>query len=132
MQLVEVQVERQAQPALLRHDVDEVRLGLVGDVELEELLGDARVERQHLLAEGLEERPHRAVLGEVRVVVDGVAGRPLALRPVGRPSTSAGSAGAAQTCRGLLGEPLGALPGWRPRSRSRARRGPRSAAAGSP
>ncbi len=104
MQLVEVQVEREAQPPLLRHHVHEVGLGLVRDVQLEDLLADTGVERQNLLAERLEERPHGTVLGQVGVVGESVAGGALDLRTVALQNL-VGQRGRCPDLRRLLGKP---------------------------
>src|SRR5262249_36982953 len=78
--LREGQAQAQSQPLRLGNNIDEVGLRLVGDVQLQELLGDAGVECEDLLAELIKDRPQRA-RGEVRVVVDRVHRRGR-LRPV--------------------------------------------------
>ena len=58
-ELVEPQVERQPEAALLRHQVDEVGLRLVGDIVPPELFPDLGAEGEDFLPDGLEEIVHR-------------------------------------------------------------------------
>ena len=44
--LMERHIDRKAQALCLRDNVDEIRFGLVGDVQLQELFADTRIERQ--------------------------------------------------------------------------------------
>ena len=52
----------------LRHHVHEVRLCLEGDVELQDLLGHARIQSTHRLAQRLEQHPDRASR-QIRMVI---------------------------------------------------------------
>ena len=67
-------VEAEPQPLGLGDDVDEVGLGLVGDVELEHLLSDVGIERPDPGIQPIEDRPDLGV-GQLGVISKGVGGR---------------------------------------------------------
>src|SRR5690625_4876321 len=72
MEDLERHVQGQEQPFLLRDDIDEVGLGLVCDVRLQEGLGDPFLQPENLVPELFEQpRRHRTV--QVRVVVPGTS-----------------------------------------------------------
>ena len=48
-------IQRKTQPLCLRYHIDKVGLGLVGHIELEKLLTDYGIERQHFLAKRFEQ-----------------------------------------------------------------------------
>ena len=125
---LERDVKAESHPRLLRHNVDEVRLRLEGDVELEEVPRDRRVERERLGAELLEQS-RRAGRQQVRVILDREAGLG-SLAPGTRRRFSA-SAGRAPDPQGVVGETLCArldLGGFQ----VRVGRGPCSGEAGCP
>ena len=66
-------LRREQEPALLRYDVCEVGLRLVGDIVPRELLADLRCEAEDLLPDRLEEVVHRRAGTQMRVMLDGVA-----------------------------------------------------------
>lgn len=73
VQLREGHVEAEAQPLGLGDDADDVRLGLVGDGELEHLLAQYEIQRPDAGVQQVEHRPDLGV-GQLGVVVDGAAG----------------------------------------------------------
>ena len=64
---MKLHIERQAEATFLGHYVYEVSLGLVGDIELQKLLRDARVERQNVL----RKISNRSRMGERPRAADG-------------------------------------------------------------
>ena len=66
--LVEAHVEGEQKPALLRHDVREVRVRLVGDIVPRELFADRRRQAEDLLPDRLEEVVHRRTGTQMRVI----------------------------------------------------------------
>ena len=69
---MELHVEPQPQLFGLRHHVDEVGFSIVSDIELEELLGDTKVESRQLSVKCLKQTRHCACLGEIRMLFDAV------------------------------------------------------------